>query len=343
MKIVQQHLDYDNLYEFLHSSKKIRMSKDESIKEKYYNSFPKMKSRASFELLLDLLHDFEYDDINKDISGKSFINLVTIDGKPFKEQLLRISSNSFVNMDSSHELLEEKRNIKSMPMRIDSFQNIDLNYPLIPDNNDYSKILTYFSSSTIIDIFNGILLEEKILIVTDLIENFASIVESFNELLFPFNPNNYFTISFITEDMIDFLYAPVPYIIGWDSETFKSIQKFHWKHLESEIMWIQPSKNKILWQRKVRYPQPHTKYLWNTLETLMKNRNRFLIKGGLNKSLNQWESDLMHSLIGFIETNLRIKQAFLNFILILLNNFLAFNSYSIYLTSKLWDLKFRFK
>ena len=43
----------------------------------------------------------------------------------------------------------------------------------------------------------------------------------------------------------------------------------------------------------------------------------------------------MNSLLDYTESNLRIKQAFLNFILILLNNFLAFNNYSVYLTSKL--------
>ena len=99
-------------------------------------------------------------------------------------------------------------------------------------------------------------------------------------------------------------------------------------------MCIYSSKNKVYWQRKVKYPQPHTKYLCNTLEYLLRSKNKYETNSSVNKSLNQQDSDILYSLLGYIERNLRIKQAFLNFILILINNFLAFSNSSVYLKSK---------
>lgn len=215
LRIIQHNLDFDFLSEYLHSTSRLSKSKYDLGKDKQTNFlFPKMRSKESFELYLNLLYDFEKNDLNKDASNRSLINLVIIEGRPFREQLLYFSTSSLLNINSPSDAILEKRNIRSMPMKNDTLENINLNFPLVPDNIDYSRILNNFSIPNIIDIFNGILLEEKILIVTDYLESFASIVESFNELLFPFNPNNYFTISFITDDMIDFLYAPVPYIIG---------------------------------------------------------------------------------------------------------------------------------
>ena len=215
LRIIQHNLDFDFLTEYLHSTNRLSKSKYDLEKDKQTNLFfPKMRNKESFELYLNLLFDFEKNDLNKDASNRSLINLVIIEGRPFREQLLYFSTSSLLNINSPSDAILEKRNIRSMPMKNDTLENINLNFPLVPDNIDYSRILNNFSIPNIVDIFNGILLEEKILIVTDYLESFASIVESFNELLFPFNPNNYFTISFITDDMIDFLYAPVPYIIG---------------------------------------------------------------------------------------------------------------------------------
>jgi len=96
--------------------------------------------------------------------------------------------------------------------------------------------------------------------VLEQVDKFAAIIEALFELVFPFNPINYMTIPYISTEMIDFLYAPVPYIVGCNERVFKDIQKTHWKYLEPDVMVIHAEKIKVVWNRKVKYPQPHTKY-----------------------------------------------------------------------------------
>lgn len=76
----------------------------------------------------------------------------------------------------------------------------------------------------IIDIFYGILLEERILLVAKDIEKMTQAIEALFELVFPFSPLNYRVISNLPADMHVFLGLPCPFVILCTEKVFLEIQ-----------------------------------------------------------------------------------------------------------------------
>ena len=80
-------------------------------------------------------------------------------------------------------------------------------------------------------------------------------------------------------------------------------------------MIIDTTTQKLVWAREVAYPQPHTQYFLTTLNLL--------------KSLPHNTTDAFLSPTKEHFTfSLRVKQAFFNALLLLLNNFMAYEEYS---------------
>lgn len=88
------------------------------------------------------------------------------------------------------------------------------------DNTDMYSILSMVEIKHIIDLFYAILLEEKIVILCDDLRMPTLIAEALFSLLYPFKPMNYTIISIIAENMIDYLDAPIPYVIGCSQEVW---------------------------------------------------------------------------------------------------------------------------
>lgn len=200
LRVVYQNLEMSKLPDYLFSKEKETKTEsdlDRSITPRY-NDFPRMKKGWKLERLLKLLHDLDdnndqMDKMLKLIKAKSsndnkediapvslensLINLITQKYKPFKDQLLYVRS--VVSNDNSSEVASlgkttAPRNFRSMPMKYDTFHSLNLNLPLIPDNHNHIELLE-FSTSIIIDIFYGIMLEERILIVSENLDKLAAI------------------------------------------------------------------------------------------------------------------------------------------------------------------------
>lgn len=360
LKLVYQNLDLKCLPEYLlNKTKATRTESDISkVITPMESDFPKMLRDFSLEKMLMLLLELqgEYNQSDNLVkllkskssckpsdqpddagSGSALINFVTLDHKMFKDQLYYVSSNlSSYLTDSASRQSGYERNTRSMPMKWESLQNLNLNFPLIPDNHNYYKIFDLLSPDLIIHFFYGILLEERILVISENVAKFTAVIEAMFELIFPFNPINYRTISILPESMIDFLGLPCPFVIGCTHEVFKKIQKVNLQDHVAELMWLDIDQEKILqnsspheiwWERKVEYPQPHTQYFHNTLKLLKQNSPKQLNKLMKSQSVANPEEEQLVSIKKYIGDNLQIKQAFVNCILMLLNNFLAYETF----------------
>lgn len=351
LKLVYQNLDIKCLPEYLlNKSKSIRTESDISKPVTPTESdFPKMLRDFSLEKMLTLLLELQSDYSQSDNlikllksksswkpsdnpddagSGNALLNFVTLDHKMFKDQLFYVSSNlSSYLTDSITKHNGYERNTRSMPMKWESLQNLNLNFPLIPDNHNYYKIFDFLTPNVIIHFFYGILLEERILLISENVAKITAVIEAMFELIFPFNPINYRTISILPESMLDFLGLPWPFVIGCTHEVFRKIEKINLHEHSAELMWLDIDHEKCWWERKVEYPQPHTQYFHNTLKFLKQMSPKQLNKLMKSQSVASPEEEQLFSIKKYIGDNLQIKQAFVNCILMLLNNFLAYETF----------------
>lgn len=92
------------------------------------------------------------------------------------------------------------------------------------------------------------------------------------ELVFPFDTMGYMTIPYLTLDMVStdesLIYAPIPFVVGWDQQVYEVIKQKHMGQLEPDLMVIDVTEVKTKWDRKVKYPQPHTRYFSDTIDYL---------------------------------------------------------------------------
>jgi len=266
LRIVVQNLEPESIYEYLFSKQKqVRTESDiSSVVMGSSHHFPKTKNDFNLYRFLLLISDLENDDIQEQPllqKSKSFkksevmipekkirnslINLIMFDQKPLDSQLLYISSSLASYLNENVKETSPKRNIRSMPMKYESLQHLNLNYPLVPDNHNYLEIFDFLSLGAIVDMFYGILLEERILVITDQADRFSKIVETIFELVFPFSPISYKTVSYLPEDMEELLGLPWPFVIGCTPEVFSKIQKTYYKNFADEIMLIQISPDQV--------------------------------------------------------------------------------------------------
>jgi hypothetical protein len=189
-------LDTEKLPNYLFSkSKQIRTESDINSSSKE-SDFPEMKNGCSLQKFLYLLADLEIDTaknpvlLHKSNSLKkpeidlpemqirsSLINLLTNDIN-FQTSLLYVSSDFTSSIENSLKSSNSyTRNIRSMPMKYESLQNLNLNFPLVPDNHNYKIMFETFSVEVILHLFYGVLLEERILLVTDHVHKLSAIIE----------------------------------------------------------------------------------------------------------------------------------------------------------------------
>jgi hypothetical protein len=242
----------------------------------------------------------------------SLINLVTIDHKLFRNQLMYISAQFSSYLLAQSTGYNFKRNTRSMPMKYESINSLNLNFPLVPDNHNYSKIFECLHPTALIDIFYGILLEERMLLITDCIGQITVAIEALFELVFPFNPIDYRIISSLPEDMHLLLGLPCPFVTICTTEVFEVIKNDHLRDHKEELMIIDIKNQRISWDRKVDYPQPHTQYFYNTLILLSNLSPVHFGKITRSNSVTKPTEEILGSLKKYISDNLLIKQAFIN-------------------------------
>jgi hypothetical protein len=90
------------------------------------------------------------------------------------------------------------------------------------ENYRFELLLQSVRPEKIIQLFSALLLERKIVLIKNQIGDIALIMQALISLLNPFQWH-FTIITYLTEDMVDFLEAPVPYLIGVSSHTWEQI------------------------------------------------------------------------------------------------------------------------
>ena len=120
--------------------------------------------------------------------------------------------------------IQKHKNYSSMPIETKEHKLDNISYPIYPDGINYASVIfNEISTEMMIVLFYSLLWEEKIIIVTERYEIISLLVEAIIQLAFPFDLSTYTIIGFIDEEMIDYIHAPLPYVIGWKNELIENI------------------------------------------------------------------------------------------------------------------------
>lgn len=87
------------------------------------------------------------------------------------------------------------------------------------ENYNFELLLQTLKPDKIIQLFTALLLERKIVLIKKDVGDIALIMQSLIALLNPFNWS-FIIITYLTNDLVEYLEAPVPYLIGVSSSTW---------------------------------------------------------------------------------------------------------------------------
>ena len=221
----------------------------------------------------------------------------------------------------------KRKNCNSMPIDSQESRFHSISYPIYPDNINYASIIIReITWKILINLYFAILWQEKIIIITDMYERVSLIIEAIFKLMYPLDTSIYTTIGFISEDMADFIQAPLPFIVGWSSSVYKTIESHHSHEISTEIVVLNMNTEEVSWKNKIKFPYPQTDYWKTKYFELVKWVKR--IKEFRNYDSKNYYIDLSdHSFTSIktqiminLEINMKIKKLFVNFMILLLGN-----------------------
>lgn len=184
--------------------------------------------------------------------------------------------------------------------------------PFKIDNFDFSILFSKIKIKVLIQLYAAILLERKVIIVTNDVCNNAVIIETLQTLLYPMKWN-LFSVAVVTEETADFLDAPFPYIVGLSQETWAELKTYKWRGLPEEVFVVDIETNKI----QIKEPLPplpptFTGVVETQLEQHLAKMNT------IDRSSTTSAKDMEEF---WIKTSLAIKQEFLYLVIFLMNDF----------------------
>ncbi len=101
------------------------------------------------------------------------------------------------------------------------------------ENYRFELLLQTVKPEKIIQLFTALLLERKVVLIKEKIGDIALIMQSLISLLNPFTWH-FTIITYLTEELVEFLEAPVPYLIGVSKKTWEEIGQI--KEYPSDIV-----------------------------------------------------------------------------------------------------------
>lgn len=199
---------------------------------------------------------------------------------------------------NKHSLIKYENSVTSCkPFKIDDF--------------DFSILFTKIKVNVLIQLFTAILLERKVIIVTNDVCNNAVIIEILLTLLYPMKWN-LFLVANVTVDTSDFLDAPFPYIIGTSQHTWSELKPYKWKLLPDDVFVVDIESNKIQTKEPLPpLPPTFSGVLESTLE-------QHLSKLKQHRGSNSSDSSEMEEF--WVKASMNIKQEFLYFLIFLMND-----------------------
>lgn len=90
------------------------------------------------------------------------------------------------------------------------------------ENYKFELLLQTMKPDKIVQLFTALLLEKKIVLIKKEIGEIALIMQSLITLLNPFKWN-FVIITYLTNELADYLEAPVPYLIGVSTQIWQQI------------------------------------------------------------------------------------------------------------------------
>ncbi|CDW76045.1 UNKNOWN [Stylonychia lemnae] len=174
---------------------------------------------------------------------------------------------------------------------------------LYKSNLSLKNLLSRVSLQNIVQLMNCLLLQKKLIIISRDTNINAYLIESLLELLEPLNSTIFLNITNLKQEMIDYIDSPVPYVIGIQESVWNKIFMRKWSEVSDDTVCFVI--DTALLTTKVdlpNSPEPMTSILLQTLQDILYKHN------GLN------DKDL----------KIYFKQAFFNYILLIINDYRPF-------------------
>ena len=125
------------------------------------------------------------------------------------------SASSNLGLFQTQSITLRHKKISSMPVESNGSKLKQISYPIYPDGINYASVIFgHISIKTLLNLYYAMLLGEKVIIITEKSEIMALLVETIIKLMYPLDMSSYLVLGFICEEMLDYIHAPIPYIIG---------------------------------------------------------------------------------------------------------------------------------
>lgn len=199
---------------------------------------------------------------------------------------------------SKHSLMKFENSITSSKhFKIDSF--------------DFSLLFKKIKIKTLMQLYAAILLERKVIIVTNNVCINAVIIEILLTLLYPMKWD-LLLVANVTMKTSAFIDAPFPYIIGTSQQAWAEIYPYKWEGLPEDVFVVDIETNKI----QIKEPLPplpptFSGVLESTLEQHLAKQKLFKRSSYTSEEIEEF----------WIKTSMNIKQEFLYFLIFLMNDF----------------------
>ena len=166
----------------------------------------------------------------------------------------------------------------------------------------------------------ALLLERKVVLIKNQVGDIALIMQALISLMSPFKWHSTI-ITYLTEEMVDFLEAPVPFLIGVCSKTWEQIGSIREFPNDIVIFNLESQERKQTHQELPRLPQQFARELLQEFRDIINRR-----QSRLNQVRQEKQSVSMHIYEEqyWADAQLSVKQLFFNFYLQTLGNYSQF-------------------
>ncbi|CDW73888.1 UNKNOWN [Stylonychia lemnae] len=165
------------------------------------------------------------------------------------------------------------------------------------------------SVNSLVDLYHSLILDKRIIIISKEINTISTIIDCLLSILYPLKTGTYSVIPIIKQSYIEFLDAPVPYIVGVQKSTWEndlSIQQLRLLELDTQIIAYNVDQD-----------------IFVIGEPRVLNRSKYL-----KKSLADFKIGM--SLVHIYTQRMMIFQVFYNYFLRVLQNINKFQNFGIF-------------
>ena len=204
--------------------------------------------------------------------------------------------------------------------------------------------LEQIKSNSIVTLVNVLLLEKKLILIKEDVGDLAIIIEGLLSFIRPFQWH-FTCISYLTRDLIDSVESPFPYIMGisrelWSTAFAANIDEISYdQFFLEEVVIFDVDRNIIKMKEDLfeHIPYNQEQYLIKNLRLIL---NKHSLNAGVSESMQSIPQHLTEKPTAgrvaeekaaaagekkqWLEASLRTKKVFLNFFLMMINNFFAF-------------------